>query len=92
LGGPLTGDKGVWYDEFSCLNVTISVPRKVLEGKRGEVSVIVQVHSGWFVEGSYTQGVRGKLLSFLYLCEAVTRRNGIDADREQIVVFSGERC
>ncbi|KAE9367251.1 alpha/beta-hydrolase [Stipitochalara longipes BDJ] len=58
LGGPLPGEVPVWYDEEKCLNLTVSVPREVLEGKRGRVPVMVHVHGGGFVEGSHTQGAR----------------------------------
>jgi carboxylesterase type B len=57
----LPGEVPVWYDEEKCLNLTVSVPNDVLEGKKGKVPVLVHVHGGGFVEGSHTQGVRGKL-------------------------------
>jgi hypothetical protein len=57
LGGKLEGKKSVRFDEKRCLNVTVSVPKILLEGERelggrgkwGEregIPVLVHVHGG----------------------------------------------
>lgn len=53
-GGPLPGEEPKEFDEFSCLNLTISAPVAGLggDGKRGGVPVMVYVHGGAFVGGS----------------------------------------
>jgi carboxylesterase type B len=67
LGGKLEGEKMVWFDEEKCLNVTVSVPKELLERKDGKgLPVLVHVHGGGFVEGSHTQGVRGMFSTFFH--------------------------
>lgn len=50
-GGSLGEDDRRQYDEFACLNCTITAPRKALEGDMQDLPVMVYVHGGAFVEG-----------------------------------------
>lgn len=50
-GGSLGEDDIRQYDEFACLNATITVPRGALEGDPHDLPVMVYLHGGAFVEG-----------------------------------------
>lgn len=39
------------YEEFACLNCTITAPKGALEGEWKSVPVMVYLHGGAFVEG-----------------------------------------
>jgi carboxylesterase type B len=62
FGGLLPGERLVHYDEFACLNLTVTVPKWIL-GQRERVPVLVHVHGGGFNQGSHTNGVRGTFFS-----------------------------
>ncbi|KAH8813305.1 Alpha/Beta hydrolase protein [Xylogone sp. PMI_703] len=51
VGGLLPGE-GRKYDEFSCLNLSINVPKVCLEGKVRDAPVMVYIHGGAFKEGA----------------------------------------
>jgi carboxylesterase type B len=61
-GGPLKNETPRKYDEFKCLNLTISTPMECMsnEGAKEKLPVMVYCHGGGFVEGagniSYRQG------------------------------------
>lgn len=40
------------YDEFACLNCTVTVPRKALEGRLKDLPVMVYIHGGAITEGA----------------------------------------
>lgn len=50
-GGSLGEDDVRQYDEFACLNCTITAPKLALEGKLKDLPVMVYLHGGAFVEG-----------------------------------------
>ncbi|RFU34812.1 hypothetical protein B7463_g1562, partial [Scytalidium lignicola] len=52
VGGLIPGEGERKYEEFSCLNLTVNVPRECLEGKKKDVPVMVYVHGGAFKEGA----------------------------------------
>ena len=55
-GGPIPGEPFRRYDEFRCLNVTVTVPRYVLESSAKSsvrLPVMVYVHGGAFSEGAH---------------------------------------
>ncbi|KAH8729924.1 Alpha/Beta hydrolase protein [Ilyonectria robusta] len=57
FGGPLPGEDQRRYDEFSCLNLTITAPAELLEpGCTKKVPVMVYVHGGGFVAGAHYGG------------------------------------
>lgn len=51
VGGLLPGESRE-YDEFTCLNLSINVPKACLEGKMKDLPVMVYVHGGAFKEGA----------------------------------------
>lgn len=66
FGGPLLGEPVREYDEFSCLNLIINVPRQALERAQSDrksslLPVMVYVHGGAFSEGVHLGAVQGKL-------------------------------
>lgn len=61
LGGPLPGEHERRYDEFSCLNLTITAPVSGLDGSsQTKVPVMVYVHGGGFAQGAHYGAVHGK--------------------------------
>lgn len=51
-GGRLPDDRGIRFDEYTCLTVTISVPRRTLEEPtQNKLPVMVYVHGGGFEDG-----------------------------------------
>ena len=52
-GGPLEGELSIHFDDLTCLNLSISVPRAALSGPTGlyGLPVMVYVHGGGFQEG-----------------------------------------
>lgn len=61
FGGPLPGEDQRRYDEFSCLNLTVTAPAELLEpGCTKKVPVMVYVHGGGFVAGAHYGGPHGK--------------------------------
>jgi carboxylesterase type B len=53
-GGPLPGDTPLKYDEFKCLNLTISTPLSSMgdQGVKKKLPVLMYCHGGGFVEGA----------------------------------------
>lgn len=51
IGGVLPGDKPREYDEWTCLNLTISAPADALDDQDKNLPVMVYVHGGAFKEG-----------------------------------------
>lgn len=55
-GGPLPDQWEMTYDDGSCLNLSISAPKDVLDATNGEhtpkLPVMVYIHGGGFVEGA----------------------------------------
>lgn len=52
IGGPLPGQGEIRYDEFSCLNLTISAPTEALGDEERKLPVMVYVHGGAFKVGN----------------------------------------
>lgn len=50
-GGSLGEDDVRQYDEFACLNSTITAPKGALEGRMERLPVMVYLHGGAFVGG-----------------------------------------
>lgn len=50
-GGSLGEDDVRSYDEFACLNCTITAPKIALKGSLKKLPVMVYLHGGAFVEG-----------------------------------------
>jgi carboxylesterase type B len=62
-GGLLPGEKEKEFDEFDCLNLTISVPKDALGDEGKKLPVMVYVHGGGFTVGSaHISALHGKLL------------------------------
>ena len=61
FGGRLPEDFHYRHDELRCLNLTVSVPRAVLEGisEKPAVPVMVYVHGGGFARGANVGGING---------------------------------
>lgn len=60
FGGPVPGQEKRRYDEFSCLNLTITAPAALLEpGCTKKVPVMVYVHGGGFTVGAHYGGPHG---------------------------------
>jgi hypothetical protein len=66
FGGPIPGEDQRKYDEFSCLNLTITAPAALLEpGCTDSVPVMVYVHGGGFVTAAHYGGplsVKGSII------------------------------
>ncbi|KAL2062347.1 hypothetical protein VTL71DRAFT_6613 [Oculimacula yallundae] len=48
------------FDEFGCLNLSITVPKGALDGSRGPVPILVFFHGGAFVNGSHSIQLSGR--------------------------------
>lgn len=60
FGGPIAGEEKRHYDEFSCLNLTITAPAALLgPGCTKKVPVMVYVHGGGFTVGAHYGGPHG---------------------------------
>ncbi|KLO86327.1 Uncharacterized protein LW93_11101 [Fusarium fujikuroi] len=67
FGGPIPGDEKRDYDEFSCLNLTITAPVSVLKsGSTKKVPVMVYVHGGGFTVGAHYGGPNGNAFTVLF--------------------------
>ncbi|KAJ9622593.1 hypothetical protein H2203_006241 [Taxawa tesnikishii (nom. ined.)] len=55
-GGPLPGEGPRSYDEWTCLNLTVSIPKfateKMENGEQPKLPVMVYIHGGGFTEGA----------------------------------------
>ncbi|KAF5709237.1 hypothetical protein FGLOB1_6012 [Fusarium globosum] len=72
FGGPIPGDEKREYDEFSCLNLTITAPVSVLKsGSTKKVPIMVYVHGGGFTVGAHYGGPNGNSFTVLF---SFTRR------------------
>lgn len=64
FGGPLLGEHGEdqrRYDEFSCLNLTVTAPAALLDPEcTRKVPVLVYVHGGGFTVGAHFGGPHGE--------------------------------
>ncbi|KAH7140075.1 Alpha/Beta hydrolase protein [Dactylonectria estremocensis] len=70
FGGPLPGEDQRRYDEFSCLNLTVTVPAALLElGCTKKVPVMVYVHGGGFVAGAHYGGPHDMTRMATLACE-----------------------
>jgi carboxylesterase type B len=59
-GGLLPGEEERKFDEFSCLNLTISAPKEALGDKGMRAPVMVYVHGGAFkVGGGHVSALHG---------------------------------
>lgn len=57
FGGPIHGEETRRYDEFACLNLTVTAPAMLLDPNcETKVAVMVYVHGGGFVEGAHHGG------------------------------------
>lgn len=62
FGGSLPGDGERKFDEFSCLNLTISAPKDALGDEGRELPVMVYVHGGGFRVGAgHISALHGEL-------------------------------
>ncbi|RKK27582.1 hypothetical protein BFJ66_g16591 [Fusarium oxysporum f. sp. cepae] len=70
FGGPIPGDEKREYDEFSCLNLTITAPVSVLKsGSTQKVPVMVYVHGGGFTVGAHYGGPNDTTRMVTQACE-----------------------
>ncbi|KAI1029101.1 hypothetical protein LB504_012970 [Fusarium proliferatum] len=70
FGGPIPGDEKREYDEFSCLNLTITAPVSVLKsGSTKKVPVMVYVHGGGFTVGAHYGGPNDTTRMVTQACE-----------------------
>jgi len=84
FGGPLPGEERRRYDEFSCLNLTVTAPAALLEpGCVRKVPVMVYVHGGGFKVGAHFGGPHGEPLSNL-LEQSITGMNKAYSPRDKI--------
>jgi carboxylesterase type B len=61
VGGLLPGEEPRKFDEWSCLNLTITVPTKALANEEAKLPVMVYVHGGAFkVGGGHVSDLHGK--------------------------------
>lgn len=60
FGGPVLGEDNRRYDEFECLNLTVTVPATLLNAHPSKkVPVMVYVHGGGFSQGAHYGAVHG---------------------------------
>ncbi|KAF5539494.1 carboxylesterase type B [Fusarium mexicanum] len=70
FGGPIPGNEKRQYDEFSCLNLTITAPMLALEsGSTQKVPVMVYVHGGGFTVGAHYGGPNDTTKMVTQACE-----------------------
>ncbi|EXA32045.1 hypothetical protein FOVG_16713 [Fusarium oxysporum f. sp. pisi HDV247] len=70
FGGPILGDEKREYDEFTCLNLTITAPVSVLKsGSTQKVPVMVYVHGGGFTVGAHYGGPNDTTRMVTQACE-----------------------
>ncbi|KAH7166571.1 Alpha/Beta hydrolase protein [Dactylonectria macrodidyma] len=70
FGGPLPGEDKRRYDEFSCLNLTVTAPAALLEpGCTKKVPVMVYVHGGGLVVGAHYGGPHDMTRMATLACE-----------------------
>ncbi|KAF5564206.1 carboxylesterase type B [Fusarium phyllophilum] len=70
FGGPIPGNEKRQYDEFSCLNLTITAPVSVLKsGSTHKVPVMVYVHGGGFTVGAHYGGPNDTTRMVTQACE-----------------------
>ncbi|KAM5342219.1 hypothetical protein ACJ41O_015250 [Fusarium nematophilum] len=70
FGGPLPGEERRRYDEFSCLNLTITAPAALLEpGCAKKVPVMVYVHGGGLAVGAHYGGPHDMTRMATQACE-----------------------
>ena len=63
VGGLLPGEELTQYDEFTCLNLTISAPKEALGVENKLCPVMVYVHGGAFKVGGHISAFHGESFS-----------------------------
>ncbi|KAF4428934.1 Carboxylesterase type B [Fusarium acutatum] len=70
FGGPIPGTEKRQYDEFSCLNLTITAPVSVLKSENThKIPVMVYVHGGGFTVGAHYGGPNDTTRMVTKACE-----------------------
>lgn len=66
FGGPVLGEDVRRYNEFECLNLTVTVPAALLNAPSPKkIPVMVYVHGGGFAEGAHYGAVHGNGAPFV---------------------------